>query len=219
MSLKYETDHEYGAILRTHGDTEVSDAPFPTEFREYMRDNYQSWLQFGRQAPHRVDWSGQDLIFVTGHDLTVKYDMVAYSKSTSDLDASFKIDVGSLGHANAHAWERNITPDGHWEHSGSSETLAAAVRRNHRSIAQPPPVNPQHCLFLRGWRLRPRSEIPEKIEAAAGPHNLGLPPPPSGPTPPCCAEDNVNTDEAHAGTEATFDVVAVPETDLVREGD
>jgi hypothetical protein len=34
-----------------------------------------------------------------------------------------------------------------------------------------------------------------------------------------CAEDNINTDEVHAGTEASFDLVAVPETDLVREGD
>jgi hypothetical protein len=184
-SLKYQTDHDYGAILRTHGETEVSDARFPTDFQEYMRDNYQLWLQFGQQAPHRVDWSCRDLILVTGVDLTVAYDMVAYNKSSSERDASFKIDVGSLGHANAHAWERNISPDGHWEHSGSSETLAAAVRRNHRSIAQASPVNPRHCLFLRGWRLRPRSGIPEKIEAAAGPHDLGSPPPPSEPSSPC----------------------------------
>jgi hypothetical protein len=179
-----------------------------------MCEHKDSWLQFGQQHPdHEIDWSVHDLIFVTGVDLCMAFDTVVYSKSSSELNATFKIDIAPLGHADMHIWEQNVPPEGHWDNHGTAHTLADAVRNNHTSIARPPPSDPQHSLFLRGWRLRPRSQVPKEMKAAAGPHELGSPPPPSDPTSPCRAGDSQGSDEAEMHD---VEIVAIPETRPVR---
>jgi hypothetical protein len=145
-----------------------------------MRKNYRSWVRFGQDNYHSVDYD--NLVFVTGVDLTSSCDMLAYQKSSNDMSASFSFDIAAFGSASLSAWKDRQQPEWSWPSSGSDDYLS--------SLAPPAPSGPfisidgsanslpRQCIFLRGWRLG-FLRAPTRIEASAGPDDAGSPPSPS----------------------------------------
>jgi hypothetical protein len=100
-ALDLQTAQEQGAILKTRDQTHVLNATAPDIFKEYMRKNYRSWVHFGKDNYHSVDYD--NLVFVTGVDLTSSCDMLAYQKSSNDMSASFSFDASAFGSASLSA--------------------------------------------------------------------------------------------------------------------
>jgi hypothetical protein len=215
--LVLQTAQEQGAILKTRDQTHVLNATAPDIFKEYMRKNYRSWVQFGKDNYHSVDYD--NLVFVTGVDLTSSCDMLAYQKSSNDMSASFSLDATAFGSASLSAWKDRQQPEWSWTSSGSDDYLS--------SLAPPAPSGPlisidgsanslpRQCIFLRGWRLG-FLRAPKKIEGGAGPDDAGSPPSPSEPDPSLELEEGVVISNAEAKIDVEAEIVPIPESPPVR---
>jgi hypothetical protein len=176
----------------------VHDAYRPSIFKEYMLRHSDSWVKFGQVNGHSVDY--ENLIFVTGVDLTHSYDMLTYATSSKQKNASFDLTVGPLGGASLSAWRSGRRPCNLWP-------------RSQPGIPQGSSPRPRQCTFLRGWRLRSRLGLVEKLQGGAGPHELGAPPPPDGPSDRhISVEASVPVDEM---VQPRVDAIRVPEGRVV----
>jgi hypothetical protein len=188
-SLSLETSHEQGAILTTKNNTFVYNVLRPDVFKEYMLRNYKSWIKFGRNNWHSVDYD--NLVFVTGVDLTESYEMLAYAKSHQQLKSNFVLDVPQIGNASLGAWRMENRPYNLWQQAGPDAHQLAAHGQANFSTMRVVAVSSvaaeddgrseaRQCTFLRGWRLRTRLGPVERITANAEPEDLGSPPDPRG---------------------------------------
>jgi hypothetical protein len=211
--LDFQATRAQGAILKTRDKTYALDATAPNIFKEYMRKNYRSWVRFGQDNWHSVDYD--NLVFVTGVDLTSSCDMLAYQKSSNDMSASFSLDVAAFGSASFSAWKDRQQPEWSWTSSGSDDYLS--------SLAPPAPSGPftsidgsanslpRQCVFLRGWRLG-FLRAPTRIEGGAGPDDAGSPPSPSEPDPPLEINEGLAVSNAEAEIDVEAEIVHIPES-------
>jgi hypothetical protein len=198
----------------------VLNAASPDVFKEYMRRNYRSWVRFGWENYHSVDYD--NLVFVTGVDLTSSCSMLAYAKNSTEMNASFSLDAAVFGSASLSAWKDRIHPERSWLSSGSDDYLASL------SLPAPSPVLtpvgsgaplPRQCVFLRGWRSRLR-RAPTKLEGGAGPDDPELPRGPEGPDTFYVPDEGVSAPAHEASIyEDVVDLFAISDSPPVRTGD
>ncbi|KAF8521310.1 hypothetical protein JB92DRAFT_1817718 [Gautieria morchelliformis] len=173
-TFNFKTSSTKGAILMTKYQTFCEDAERWGRFEDYMRQHYQSWHDHANKLGHRVKL--EDILFITGHDMTRDFDMVAFSSDSKEAGIKFSAGIPGVGSATTAAW-------GTWDSSIS-------VSRNFGPQPRDPPGDLQlltynthpmdsfpkynQCVFLRGYRIKRRARIvPRVIRAAAGPHDLG----------------------------------------------
>lgn len=176
-TLRFESSSRRGAILLTKYKTFCEDAERLGFFKEYMLRYQQSWVDFANQLGHMVNLD--DVLLVTGHDMTLDFAMLAFSSNFRQIGMEFEAGFPAVASGSASVW-------GTWRTSTS-------VHRNcgpqHR---EPPTTHPRslsiggnddadnllteynQCVFIRGFRVRKRAGlIPTVIRAAAGIHDLG----------------------------------------------
>jgi hypothetical protein len=194
-SFSLKTTRQEGAFLRTHQETQVYDVHREEPFKEYMLRHYKSWVQFGRDNGHSVDY--ENLIFVTGVDLTDSYDMLIYAKSAEQKSASFSINAGSFGGVSLSRDVSESRPFRVWPR------LQPGIERGSDS-------RPRQCTFVRGWRLQSRFGIVDKLRGGGGPHDLGSSP----------APDDTSSIRSPVGCDTVddpvMDAVRIPEGRQVR---
>jgi hypothetical protein len=209
-SLDLQTVREHGAVLKTHDRTHILNAPSTDVFKEYMHKNYRSWVRFGQDNYHSVDYD--NLVIVTGVDLTSSCNMLAYQKNFTDMSASFSLDAAAFGSASLSTWKHCRQPEGSWTSSGSDAYLAGlslpATDPSMTAIGSTSPL-PRQCIFLRGWRSRSRRRAPERIQAGAGPDDVAWSPPdPSEPD-----NQDLSYEEGASDTSSDVEINIVPITD------
>ncbi|OCH91588.1 hypothetical protein OBBRIDRAFT_792064 [Obba rivulosa] len=145
----------------------------------YMGTNYQNWLHFARSQSN-LELSPEDLVFVRGFSKTVGWSVTAYEQlDRSGPITSFQVpsarlllsETSKVQHRNGPRLTSNangIHPsdftrpypyrDLGWAQSG--DTIVAPGRNQ--------------CIFLNYYKIkvRPGSQVPEVIEAGAGPHEI-----------------------------------------------
>jgi hypothetical protein len=211
-----QTTEQRGAALKTYDETHVLNALRPDTFKESMRKNLRLWVQLGQEDYHAVGYD--NLVIVTGVDLTRSCDMLAYAHRSGETDISFELDVSSFGNASIGIWRNYDQPQDVWASSGMVGSLStinklALTTGTDTSLitsgtgTTSPPM-PRQCTYLRGWRSRSR-KAPERIKGGAGQQDLGRPPSPS-------TSSTIMVDEDIA-TEQEIDIVPLAETPLVRD--
>jgi hypothetical protein len=184
-----------------------------------MRSNYRSWVRFGQDNYHSVDYD--NLVIVTGVDLTSSCSMLAYAKNSTEMNASFSLDAAVLGSASLSAWKDRIHPERSWLSSGSDDYLASLALPASSPAVTPVESGvsrPRQCVFLRGWRSRLR-RAPTRLEGGAGPNNPKLPPGPEGPDTFYVPDEGVSAPADEASTDEEVDIVALSDSPTVRTGD
>lgn len=216
--ISLESNHHAGACLLTRFQTCSEDAKYDGRLKAYYLKHYKSWLAFAREQDQ--DISLEQLIFVTGVDLTKDYAMMAFAQSQGELKATFSVNVPPIGSASLSAW-------GEWKVPSIAHKTRGPITRDTMSSDSPRALplpsstdgaTTQHeitynqCIFTRGFRLRERRILgvswPKVLAAAAGPHDLGsgahsLEDGPAVPAQAVCEEEEV-------------EVVAVGGVDSVR---
>jgi hypothetical protein len=180
-----------------------------------MHKNYRSWVRFGQDNYHSVDYD--NLVIVTGVDLTSSCSMLAYAKTSTNMSASFSLDAAVFGSASLSAWKDRKQPELCWSSSGSDDYLAGlilpATSSGMTTIGSTSPL-PRQCIFLRGWRSRSR-RAPKRIQGGAGPDDVRSSPGPSEP-------DSLGESHEEAISEASsgmeVDIVPVVDSPVVRVG-
>ncbi|KAL4248782.1 hypothetical protein ABKN59_008349 [Abortiporus biennis] len=188
IHLSFESTTSQGAILVTRHKTYRDDAQRLGHFRRYMLDHYESWLAFANDQGHGIRL--QDLILVTGRDMTEDFAMLAFSHNQGRLGVEFEAGVPNLASVDAAVWgswrcdfpvyenwgpqERSPQVDD-WEHPSPEDTSL-----NDYVTMEPHGDNPgpqfNQCVFLRGFRIHRRVKIfPTVIKAGAGPDDVGSP--------------------------------------------
>jgi hypothetical protein len=205
--------------LKTRDQTHVLNAASPDVFKEYMRRNYRSWVRFGQDNYHSVDYD--NLVIVTGVDLTSSCSMLAYAKNSTEMNASFSLDAAVFGSASLSAWKDRKHPERSWLSSGSDDYLASLARPDSSpfltTVVSGAPL-PRQCVFLRGWRSRLR-RAPTRLEGGAGPDDPELPPGPEGPDTPCVSDQEVSTCADATSADEEVDIVAISDSPMVRSGE
>ena len=171
------------------------DSMYKGVLARHMVENYRSWLHFA-QTTLRRDVQLQDMIFVTGCDLTTEWATVAFlGEQTVEAFARFHVDVpvaGALGMSSSiwGSWMSamsTMTPARCGPSQMSSTPFTTTQPEDHvlrNSLegtgAPIPPrrVEFDQCVFLRGFRVKEYTRFLPRLKAAAEPEDLGGPPPP-----------------------------------------
>ncbi|KZV62029.1 hypothetical protein PENSPDRAFT_265816 [Peniophora sp. CONT] len=92
-SAGFSSSNKYGAILATPDPIHCHDAPHIIGYKEYAKENIESWLQCARRNGHDIKL--EDLILVTGVDRTTSWATAVFSDT--GLDADFGLDAQFIG--------------------------------------------------------------------------------------------------------------------------
>ncbi|TCD64003.1 hypothetical protein EIP91_004671 [Steccherinum ochraceum] len=167
--IKFESITNEGAILVTNHKTYRSNAQQLRRFKDYTRAHCKSWEEFAQEHGHDVEV--QDIILVTGVDLTSDFSMLAFTQGEKNQEISFNVGAPQVASAAVSVWGswrcefpivyQNWGPQ---ETSPPSDDDAEASTRS-TSI----PLYDQ-CVFLRGFRVFVRTLLFTLLKASAGYH-------------------------------------------------
>ena len=159
----------------TKHETLRDDAQRLERFKRYILDNYKSWETFATDHDHGI--SVEDIILVTGRDITEDFAMIAFSHQEQHLNMSFEISASQIASTSASAWgswKCEFPVFKNWGPQGTKRRVRAELMptAEDRILGEP---QFKQCVFLRGYRLKFRMRIITKvIRAGAGPHDLGF---------------------------------------------
>ena len=151
-SCSFELTGDCGAALLTMDPTYPEDSPAKSEFDEYTKRHYESWVNFSRHKHGRDDIRP---ILVSGFDMTKNFAMVAYSrKDTSNQEYFHDFPMFSSAFAPFEGtWRANFTP---YTNHGPPQSEGAGSLANECN----------QCVFIRyyitrtrGWWARLRNEL------------------------------------------------------------
>ncbi|KIM89603.1 hypothetical protein PILCRDRAFT_1941, partial [Piloderma croceum F 1598] len=92
-SISFDCAETDGAVLLLGADAQRKDALETLKYREYIVKNHDVWLQFARSVKGR-DISLEDLILVTGCDMTSKWACATWSEKTKSATLTFSVNAG-----------------------------------------------------------------------------------------------------------------------------
>lgn len=172
--FEFESSQSEGAILVTKHSTYRSDAQLDGRFKKYIIRNFRSWEAFAIASGHDV--AVEDLILVTGVDMTADFSMLAFRECDDQLSVSFKgyaHGVASLGMSAWGSWVCEYPVFENWgPQKTQPETSSSSSSRAQEGSSESPEY--KQCVFLRGYRVYRRARIfPSALKAGAGPHDLG----------------------------------------------
>ncbi|KAF9781133.1 hypothetical protein BJ322DRAFT_254246 [Thelephora terrestris] len=174
-SFSFELTGDRGAALTTRHSTYNEDSQLDSEFKEYTKRHYKSWVQFARDKKY-----GKDLrpVLVSGSDMAKDFAMMAYSsnRSTCDLpDENFSTPMfGSASASLSWLWRTACSP--HVKHGPQQRRPPSSIAPpSTESRAADGPANEfNQCVFVRYYTMRfGMGLFPRVIRAGAGPHDLG----------------------------------------------
>ena len=167
--ITFELTSKRGAALITKHPTYKEDIERDRIFVDYMKQHYDSWVEFAREHGYPEDVRP---ILVTGVDLTREFATVAYSDNRTRMECEFSATLPAVASTSVSVW-------GSWHTRGLVHTNCGPhpTRRSHRlseSFAPESEIPDEYtqCVFIRYYAIRKRLLFPTVIKAGAGPHQL-----------------------------------------------
>jgi len=167
--IAFELTSKQGATLITKYPTYREDIERDRRFVNYIKQHYESWVDFAREQDYPEDVRP---ILVTGVDLTREFATVAYSDNRTRMECEFSATLPAVASASASVW-------GSWHTRGLVYTNCGPdpTRRRHRLSESSAPESEipdeyTQCVFIRYYTIRKRLFFPTVIKAGAGPHEL-----------------------------------------------
>ena len=169
--MSFALTHKQGAALITQHPTYREDIERRGIFEKYIKQSYNSWVDFAREQGH-----GDDVrpILVTGVHLTREFATIAYSNSQTRMECEFSVGVPAVASGSVSVW-------GSWHTPGLVHTNCgpdpSRIRGNPSSSESPTlesavPEEYDQCVFIRYFTIRRRVFIPTILKAGGGPHQL-----------------------------------------------
>ena len=169
--MSFALTHKQGAALITQHPTYREDIERRGIFEKYIKQSYNSWVDFAREQGH-----GDDVrpILVTGVHLTREFATIAYSNSQTRMECEFSVGVPAVASGSVSVW-------GSWHTPGLVHTNCgpdpSRIRGNSSSSESPTlesavPEEYDQCVFIRYFTIRRRVFIPTILKAGGGPHQL-----------------------------------------------
>jgi len=165
--MAFELTHQQGAALITKQPTYREDIEREATFENYIKQHYDSWIEFARENDHDENIRP---ILVTGVDLTQEFATVAYSDNQPYAECGFS--AATPGVAFAPVW-------GWWQTQGLVHTnCGPSHARKNRSSSESSALGSEipreytQCVFIRYYTIRKRTFFPTVLKAGAGLHQL-----------------------------------------------
>ena len=169
--MAFALTNKQGAALVTKDSTYREDIEREWTFENYIKEHYDSWVDFARGHGH-----GENVkpILVTGVDLTREFATVAYSDNHTRMECEFSAGVPAVASASISVW-------GSWRTQGLVHTNCGPhpfSSRGNRIANDDPTVESaipdeyNQCVFVRYYTIRRRFFIPTVLKAGGGPHQL-----------------------------------------------
>ena len=167
--IAFELTSKQGATLITKHPTYREDVERERRFVKYIKQHYESWVDFARELDHPEDARP---ILVTGVDLTREFAMVAYSDNQSHVECEFSAALPGVASTSVSVW-------GSWHTAGLVHTNCGphptrGSRNSSESSAFESEIPDEYtqCVFIRYYTIRKRFFFPTVFKAGAGPHQL-----------------------------------------------
>ncbi|KAH9915957.1 uncharacterized protein BXZ73DRAFT_54081 [Epithele typhae] len=191
LSVDFQCVSNAGAVLISGPLAHSREIQSHNHFREYMRENFDSWMAFARQWG--LDLRDEDLCFVYGTTKTAEWSVSAFHGQYKTRSGSIQANFASVGSVGLSVDVANSTAPNCWHGVGpvNQERNSAGARFAFLSGADSPdsPESPpslasnsreiegDQCIFFRYYKMKRRVTVfpPRPMKAAAGYDQL--PPP------------------------------------------
>jgi hypothetical protein len=181
VTLSFNARSEAGALLMTKHQTFSEDMKLHRTFKRQFLKHYRAWVAFAQDQGHDVEL--EDLILVTGLDVTKDFAMLAFANDSGDFDINFQVGASQYATGSVGAWGSWRVANSAHENWGPQETAppgtirAASALRTITSAGESSNAIPndeyRQCVFIRGYRIRRRFGVwPQVQNAAADPQDL-----------------------------------------------
>ncbi|THH29923.1 hypothetical protein EUX98_g4273 [Antrodiella citrinella] len=155
-TYKFESTTKEGAVLMTKSPTTRNDAQRIQFFRDYILENLRSWVAFANGPTQGHGVAAEEIILVTGCDLTHDFAMIAFSQAGGHLAMGFDAGAANVASLGVSAW-------GHWrcdfpvfENWGPQDTAIDADSSENSADS-----------------ASGQDSYKQFVKAGAGPHDLG----------------------------------------------
>lgn len=173
VEFNFKSGTASAAILMTKKETFREDAVRILFFKQYIKHHHKAWLALALKQGYDV--KVEDLILVTGVDLTADFSMLAIRHAQEDIKVKFETTVGSasVSASGWGSWECSSTPHTNWGRQLENRDLVSQPSGKLLQSQYPPPEFTE-CVFFRGYRVHYRAHLfPSVMVAGAGPHDVG----------------------------------------------
>ena len=170
VDFSYEVAGDRGAALTTRHSTYNEDSQLDSEFKEYTKRHYKSWVKFASDKKY-----GKDLrpVLVSGVDMAKDFAMMAYSNNRSSVqsDETFSTPMFGSTSTTSASWTWRTACSPHFKHGPQQRRPPSSLQPG---TAESAAKEFNQCVFLRYYTVRFGFGLfPRVIRAGAGPHDLG----------------------------------------------
>ena len=195
--MAFELTHKQGAGLITQHPTWREEAERDSRFKKYIKQHYDSWVDFAIEQDH-----GDDIkpILVTGVHLTREFAMFAYTDNRTRMQCEFSAEVPTVASVSVSVWgswntqglvhsncgphylptqgnqhpsQQNLIEQGPREQSSNQRGLSQQSPNESPASRSQIPDGYDQCVFISYYKYhKPLGLIPRVIKAGAGPHQL-----------------------------------------------
>jgi len=163
--MAFELTRKQGAALITKYPTYREDIERERTFENYIKQHYDSWVDFAREHGH-----GENVrpVLVTGVDLTKEFATVVYSDNQTPMECEFSVGVPAVASGSVSVW-------GSWRTQGLVHTNCGPypfptrpTRRGGSSSESSAfesmiPDGYDQCVFIRYYTIRKRIFTPTLV--------------------------------------------------------
>ena len=167
--IAFELTSKRGAALITKYPTHREEIERGGRFVDYIKQHYESWVDFARKQGHEEDVRP---ILVTGVDLTREFAMVAYSNNKTSTECEFSTALPGVASASMSLWGSWHTSRLVHKNCGPDPSRQHRCEDNRPTPGSEIPDEYTQCVFIRYYTLIKKVFIPFVMKAGAGPHQL-----------------------------------------------
>lgn len=207
--IHFQCSNKIGAVLVLKQPATRQDALPCKRLADYIRRYHTSWLEFANDR-HQRGIEASDLILVSGHDVTSEWALAAFTEAQRGASIFFRGGYSALaggGLSLAGTWDSVMSA----QHRSGPPNMPSPRPSSILSTISawkggdvPIPVKQDQCVFMRGYKIRPRRLFaPKVLEAAAEPKDAE---PDNDQPPPSPLSE---------GSEAEYEVESLAEAEIV----
>jgi hypothetical protein len=182
VKLSFNAQSEAGAGLMTRHQTFSEYMELHRVFKRHFLKHRRSWISFAQDQGHDVEL--EDLILVTGLDMTKDFAMISFANNSESFDIDFQVATSPYFAGSVGAWgswrvERSVHVNWGPQDTAPPGTLRANAASALRTCASEDGSldaiasdGYRQCVFVRGYRVRRRFGVwPQVQNAAAEPQD------------------------------------------------
>jgi hypothetical protein len=172
VTLSFNARSEAGALLMTKHQTFSEDMRQHRNFKRQFLRHYKAWVAFAHKNGDDVEL--EDLILVTGLDVTKDFAMLAFANDSGDFDINFQVGASQYATGSVGAWgswrvESSVHDNWGPQDTAPPGTTSAlrTVTSEGETINAAPSDEYRQCVFVRGYRVRRRLGVWPQVQKAA----------------------------------------------------